>query len=46
MADPVTLILVRETTQVEGVGPGLAHLFASDSHPESVGPMLEFSLTE
>jgi len=43
---PVTLILVRETSQVEGVGPGLTHLFASDSHPESVGPMLEFSLVE
>lgn len=42
---PVTLILVRETTQIEGVGPGLTHLFASDSHPEAVGPMLEFSLT-
>lgn len=37
----VTLILVRETTQIEGVGPGLTHLFASDSHPEAVGPMLE-----
>lgn len=38
---PVTLILVRETTQIEGVGPGLTHLFASDLHPEVVGPMLE-----
>ena len=43
---PVTLILVRETSQIEGVGPGLTHLFASDSHSESVGPMLEFSFTE
>lgn len=42
----VTLILVRETTQIEGVGPGLTHLFASDSHPEAVGPMLEFTLNE
>lgn len=42
----VTLILVRETTQIEGVGPGPAHMFASDSHPESVGPMLELSLAE
>ncbi|QDT10924.1 FecR protein [Planctomycetes bacterium K23_9] len=39
---PATLILVRETTQIEGVGPGLTHLFASDLHPEAVGPMLEF----
>lgn len=43
---PVTLILVRETTQIEGVGPGLTHLFASDSHPEAVGPMLEFTVNE
>ena len=41
---PVTLILVRETTQIHGEGPGLAHTFASDSHPEAVGPMLEFTL--
>lgn len=41
-----TLVLIRETTQIEGEGPGLTHLFASDSHPESVGPMLEFSISE
>ncbi|MEM8668150.1 MAG: iron dicitrate transport regulator FecR [Planctomycetota bacterium] len=41
---PVTFILVRETTQIEGVGPGLTHMFASDSHPESVGPQLELTL--
>ncbi|GAA4446729.1 iron dicitrate transport regulator FecR [Novipirellula rosea] len=41
---PVTFILVRETTQIEGVGAGLTHLFASDSHPEAVGPMLEFTV--
>ncbi|PAY16095.1 iron dicitrate transport regulator FecR [Rhodopirellula sp. SM50] len=41
---PVTFVLVRETTQIEGVGAGLTHLFASDSHPEYVGPMLEFTL--
>jgi len=40
---PVTLILVRETTQIEGVGAGLTHLFASDIHPEAVGPLLEFT---
>lgn len=43
---PVTLILVRETTQIAGSGAGLTHLFASDSHPEAVGPMLEFTLTD
>lgn len=37
----VTLILVRETSQIEGTGTGLTHMFASDSHPESVGPQLE-----
>ena len=37
----VTLILVRETSQIEGTGSGLTHMFASDSHPESVGPQLE-----
>ena len=42
---PVTILIVRETTQVAGSGPGLTHMFASDSHPESVGPTLEFSLT-
>lgn len=41
---PVTLILVRETTQIEGVGPALTHLFASDLHPDAVGPMLEFKM--
>ena len=43
---PVTLILVRETTQIEGTGPGLTHLFAADSHPEAAGPTLEFSMKE
>ncbi|MEP3482298.1 MAG: FecR domain-containing protein [Fuerstiella sp.] len=41
---PVTLIISRETSQLEGVGPGLTHMFASHSHPESVGPVLEFTL--
>lgn len=40
----VTLILVRETTQVEGERPGLTHMFASDVHPEVVGPLLEITL--
>ena len=43
---PITLILVRETTQIEGAGPGLTHLFASDSHPEAAGPTLEFASME
>lgn len=42
----VTLILVRDTTNIEGVGPGYMHMFASDSHPESVGPLLEFSMID
>ena len=39
---PVTLILVRETV-VDDVGIGLKHGFATDAHPESAGPTLEFS---
>ncbi len=42
----VTLILVRESTQVEGSVPGLTHMFASDAHPVAVGPMLELSIDE
>ena len=41
---PITLIVVRETGQINGQGPGLVHAFASDSHPEAAGPVLEFSL--
>lgn len=41
---PVTLILVRETGQVAGEGPGLVHAFASDTHPEASGPVLEFGI--
>lgn len=43
---PVTLILVRETSQIQGFGPGLTHTFASDTHPEAVGPMLEFTIRD
>lgn len=43
---PVTLIIVRESTQRQGVGPASPHMFASDFHPEAVGPLLEFTLTE
>jgi ferric-dicitrate binding protein FerR (iron transport regulator) len=42
--DSVTFILVRETTQIEGEGRGLTHMFASDSHPEAVGPLLELTI--
>lgn len=42
----VTLILVRESTQVEGSVPGLTHMFASDAHPVAVGPMLELTIDE
>ncbi|TWT42786.1 FecR protein [Thalassoglobus neptunius] len=43
---PVTLTLVRLTTQIEGKGPVLAHMFASDSHPEAVGPLLELTVKQ
>ncbi len=43
-AQPITLMLVRETAQIEGKGPGMTHMFAADSHAEAVGPMLEFLL--
>ena len=43
-ARPVTLMLVRETTQIEGKGAGMTHMFAADSHAEAVGPVLEFLL--
>ena len=39
--EPITFIVVRETKKIDGVGVGLAHAFASDKHPESVGPLLE-----
>ena len=42
----VTLILVRETSVIEGEGRSLVHAFASDTHPEATGPKLEFSLSE
>ena len=42
----VTLLLVRETGQIDGDGPGLVHAFASDSHPESSGPVLRFRFAD
>lgn len=42
--EPVTLLLIRETSQIEGDVPGLTHQFASDSHPEAVGPLLELTI--
>ena len=41
---PVTFILVRETGRIDGVGPAMPHMFASDKHPEAVGPMLELTV--
>ncbi|MEM7476251.1 MAG: iron dicitrate transport regulator FecR [Planctomycetota bacterium] len=40
----VTFLLIRETTQVDGQGPGLTHSFASHGHPEAVGPLLEMTI--
>ena len=42
----ITFILVRETGQIDGDGPGLVHAFASDSHPESTGPVLRLRVAE
>ncbi|MFG0254504.1 MAG: FecR domain-containing protein [Rhodopirellula sp. JB053] len=39
----VTFVVVRETGLIEGSDRGLVHAFASDSHPERSGPLLEFS---
>lgn len=44
-ADPdgiVSLIITRETGQIDGTGPGLVHAFATDAHPEASGPVLRF----
>ena len=43
--DWVTFILVCETTWINGVGPSLAHMFASNSQPKSVVTILEFSFS-
>ncbi|HBE70461.1 MAG TPA: iron dicitrate transport regulator FecR [Planctomycetaceae bacterium] len=40
---PVMLLVMRETGKTDGVGKVLVHAFASDTHPESVGPQLELS---
>lgn len=42
----VTFLLIRLTSQIEGNVAGLTHAFASDYHPESVGPLLEFTFDE
>ncbi|MEM1293965.1 MAG: iron dicitrate transport regulator FecR, partial [Verrucomicrobiota bacterium] len=42
----VTFVLDRLTTQIPGEVPGLVHAFASDSHPEVSGPILEFVLKD
>ncbi|MEM8734743.1 MAG: iron dicitrate transport regulator FecR, partial [Planctomycetota bacterium] len=43
---PITLLLVRETGRIEGTGPAMPHVFASDTHPEAVGPLLELQLKD
>jgi len=40
----VTILLVRQTGQIQGEVPGLTHQFASDRHPEAVGPLLELTI--
>ncbi|MEM9365420.1 MAG: FecR domain-containing protein [Planctomycetota bacterium] len=40
----ITLVLERITTQIEGPGRGLTHVFANDRHPEAVGPQLELTV--
>ncbi len=42
----VSFIFVRETGNLDGDGPGYTHAIASDSHPETSGPVLEIILTE
>lgn len=42
----VTFVVVRETGLIDGKGKGLFHAFASDRHPESSGPTLEFVMRE
>lgn len=41
---PITFILVRRTGRIGGAGSAMPHTFASNTHPEAVGPMLELKL--
>tara|TARA_R110002096_G_scaffold4501_19_gene21176 strand:- start:10159 stop:11505 length:1347 start_codon:yes stop_codon:yes gene_type:complete len=41
-----TFVIDRLTTQIPGDVPGRVHAFASDSHPEASGPILEFILKD
>ncbi|MGI9474450.1 MAG: FecR domain-containing protein [Rubripirellula sp.] len=43
---PISLILLRETSHIDGEGRSLVHAFASPSHPEAAGPVLEFTLSD
>ncbi|MEM6469640.1 MAG: FecR domain-containing protein [Planctomycetota bacterium] len=43
---PMTFILVRETNRTAGAGSSMTHMFASDKHPEAVGPLLELTVTD
>ncbi|MDF1741652.1 MAG: hypothetical protein P1U86_20995 [Verrucomicrobiales bacterium] len=42
----VSFVIVRETANRDGDGPGYTHAIASDSHPEVSGPMLEMVLKQ
>ncbi len=42
----VSFVFVRETGNLDGEGPGYTHAIASDSHPETSGPVLEIVLTD
>ena len=40
----VVFVIVRDSLpETGGLGRGLVHAFANDTHPEAAGPMLEFS---
>ena len=42
----VTFILVRKTGRIGGAGSAMPHTFASNTHPEAVGPTLELKLKQ
>ncbi|MEM9587389.1 MAG: iron dicitrate transport regulator FecR, partial [Planctomycetota bacterium] len=44
--EPITLLVTRETGKTDGVGKVLVHAFASDTHPQSVGPQLEMVVSQ
>jgi hypothetical protein len=42
----ITFILVRKTGRIGGAGSAMPHTFASNTHPEAVGPTLELKLKQ